>query len=143
MHRRLLAMAAAVQAGAYHIGAPGAKWGPAELSKWRAERVKSRSYDDDVVKVLDSLRDEYDIIEYGTLAYDGIEHKLYAAKSKDWNGRPKVLVTGGVHGYETSGVQGALLFLQSAAAAYSESFNLLVVPCVGLGPLGHAVQDWC
>ena len=51
MHRRLLAMAAAVQAGAYHIGAPGAKWGPAELSKWRAERVKSRSYDDVVVNV--------------------------------------------------------------------------------------------
>ena len=98
MHRRLLAMAAAVQARAYHIGAPGAKWGPAELSQWRAERVKSRSYDDDVVKVLESLRDEYDIIEYGTLAYDGIEHQLYAAKSKGWNNRPKALVTGGGHG---------------------------------------------
>ena len=45
-----------------------------------------------------------------------------------------------MHGYETSGVQGALLFLQSAAAAYSESFNLLVVPCVGLRPL-EDVQD--
>ena len=69
MHKHLLAMAAAVSARAYHIGAPGSKWGPAELSKWRAERIKSRSYDDDVVKVLDSLRDEYDIIEYGTLTY--------------------------------------------------------------------------
>jgi len=46
-----------------------------------------------------------------------------------------------VHGYETSGVQGALLFLQSAAAAYSESFNLLVVPCVS--PWGYeTIQRW-
>ena len=62
MHKHLLAMAAAVAARAYHIGAPGSKWGPAELSKWRAERIKSRSYDDDVVKVLESLRDEYDAV---------------------------------------------------------------------------------
>ena len=79
MHKHLLAMAAAVAARAYHIGAPGSKWGPSELKAWRAERIKSRSYDDDVVKVLESLRDEYDVIEYGTLTYDGIEHKLYAA----------------------------------------------------------------
>ena len=50
-------------------------------------------------------------------------------------------MTGGVHGYETSGVQGALLFLQTAGAAYSAVFNLLVVPCVS--PWGYeTVQRW-
>jgi len=34
-----------------------------------------------------------------------------------------------VHGYETSGVQGALLFLDTQAEAYSEQFNILVAPC--------------
>jgi hypothetical protein len=39
-----------------------------------------------------------------------------------------VLVTGGVHGYETSGVHGALQFLEQRAADYP--INLLAVPCV-------------
>ncbi len=45
-----------------------------------------------------------------------------------------VLITGGVHGYETSGVQGALQFLHNEADidtnSYSELFNIIVVPCV-------------
>ena len=41
-----------------------------------------------------------------------------------------VLVTGGVHGYETSGVFGALRFLDQHAAHYQGRVNLLVVPCV-------------
>jgi hypothetical protein len=39
-------------------------------------------------------------------------------------------VTGGVHGYETSGVHGALRFLDRRAADYAGRINLLVVPCV-------------
>ncbi len=39
-------------------------------------------------------------------------------------------MTGGVHGYETSGVMGALAFLEEAAAAYAGRVNLLVAPCV-------------
>ena len=51
--------------------------------------------------------------------------------SKDWAPeKPHVLVTGGVHGYEKSGVQGALLFLDRAAAAWSPEFNIIVAPCV-------------
>ena len=41
-----------------------------------------------------------------------------------------VLVTGGVHGYETSGVHGALQFLEQRAADYAQRINLLVAPCV-------------
>jgi predicted deacylase len=52
-----------------------------------------------------------------------------------------VLVTGGVHGYETSGVQGALLFLQTEAHKYAEHFNVLVCPCVS--PWGYeCIQRW-
>jgi hypothetical protein len=41
-----------------------------------------------------------------------------------------VLVTGGVHGYETSGVHGALQFLEQHAAHFAQEINLLAVPCV-------------
>lgn len=40
------------------------------------------------------------------------------------------LVTGGVHGYETSGVHGALQFLEQRAAQYERQINVLAVPCV-------------
>ena len=137
-------MAAHSAARAYHIGQPGAKWGPAEVAQWRSERVKSRSYEDDVVKALDPLRASFDVVEYGTITYDGpIAHALYAVKTKDWDGaKPSVLVTGGVHGYETSGVHGALRFLATDALAYAaRGLNVVVAPCVS--PWGYEhIQRW-
>ena len=69
-------------------------------------------------------------------------YPLYAVKTRSWDsGKPYVLVTGGVHGYETSGVQGAILFLQSVAQKYSANFNILVIPCVS--PWGYeTIQRW-
>jgi len=53
--------------------------------------------------------------------------------------RPWVLVTGGVHGYETSGVHGALSFLERRAADFP--VNLLAVPCVS--PWGYErIHRW-
>ena len=67
---------------------------------------------------------------------------LFAVKVKGWApGRPHVLITGGVHGYETSGVQGAILFLKTEAVKYSAKFNILVAPCVS--PWGYeTIQRW-
>lgn len=131
---------------AYHIGTPGVRWGVSEVENWRSERKKSRSYLDEVVAVLDPLREVFDVIEYGSIVYDegGIKHPLFAIKTKNWRiDQPSVLITGGVHGYETSGVQGALLFLTGGhAAAYAaKGLNLLVAPCVS--PWGYEhIQRW-
>jgi hypothetical protein len=46
-----------------------------------------------------------------------------------------------VHGYETSGVHGALAFLERHAAAYEGRVNLLVVPCVSPWAYEH-IQRW-
>ena len=46
---------------------------------------------------------------------------------------PWALVTGGVHGYETSGVQGALRFLSAAAGRYTSRVNLQCQPTVVFG----------
>ena len=116
----------------YPIGTPGVAWGPAETAEWRARQLKRRSYADDVVSVIDLLRDRFDVIRYGELDYgpDGA-YPLYALRSRDWREDATVaLVTGGVHGYETSGVHGALRFLEQHAESYAGQVNLLVVPCV-------------
>ncbi|ALN57361.1 Zn-dependent enzyme from deacylase/carboxypeptidase superfamily [Lysobacter enzymogenes] len=116
----------------YPIGTPGQAWGPAEVAEWRSRQVRHRSYFDEVANVIERLGERYEKIQYGELDYgaDG-RFPLFALKSRNWDDAlPTMLVTGGVHGYETSGVHGALLFLDQDAGAYAGRINLLVAPCV-------------
>ena len=116
----------------YPIGVQGQPWGAAEKAAWRARQRKLRSHADEVMAKIDALRDRFDVEQYGELDYapDGT-YPLLAIRSRGWDdGLPTMLVTGGVHGYETSGVQGALQFVERDAAAYAGRANLLVVPCV-------------
>ena len=99
----------------YPIGTPGHAWGPAEFDAWRARQVRHRSYAAEVVSVIDGLRDRFDVEQYGEVVYGDERHPLFAIRNRDWNeALPCVLVTGGVHGYETSGVHGALRFVDRA-----------------------------
>nr|WP_298124273.1 M14 family metallocarboxypeptidase [uncultured Pseudoxanthomonas sp.] len=125
------------------IGTPGTPWGAAEKAAWRAQQRVQRCYADDVVTVVDRLRGRFDVQQYGTLDYGpGEVYPLLAVRSRDWNeALPTMLVTGGVHGYETSGVHGALQFLEERAADYASKANLLVVPCVS--PWGYErIHRW-
>lgn len=115
----------------YPIGKPGVPWGPGEIADWVARQVRRRSYEADVVGRIDALRARFDVVEYGHLDYAPDRYPLFALKSRDWrDALPCVLVTGGVHGYETSGVHGALQFVERHAADYAGRANLLVAPCV-------------
>ena len=69
-------------------------------------------------------------------------YPLYAVKSKHWDdSKPCFLLTGGVHGYEKSGIHGAILFLQTKALEYSKTFNIIVAPCVS--PWGYeTIERW-
>ena len=124
------------------IGTPGQPWGAAEKAQWRALQVPQRRYADDVVTAVDALRADFDVEQYGTLDYAPDAYPLFAVRSRNWNAAlPSVLVTGGVHGYETSGVQGALQFLSTRAKDYAGRVNVLVAPCVS--PWGYErVQRW-
>ncbi|MBJ7573890.1 M14 family metallocarboxypeptidase [Luteimonas sp. MC1828] len=127
----------------YPIGTPGEPWGDREKAAWRQRQQVVRSYAGDVATAIDRLRNRFDVEQYGTLDYqDDGEYPLFAVRSRDWDeALPVMLVTGGVHGYETSGVQGALQFLQQRAADCAGRANLLVVPCVS--PWGYErVQRW-
>lgn len=115
----------------YPIGTPGQPWGEAERADWLSRQTRHRSYATDVLSVVERLQDRFDVQQYGELAYGGDRYPLMAVRSRAWDARlPCVLVTGGVHGYETSGVHGALQFLQEEAERYAGRANLLVVPCV-------------
>ncbi len=116
---------------AYPIGTPGQPWGSAEVATWQSRQQRLRSFDDEVRAPIERLRDRFDVLEYGRLDYPPDSYPLLAIKSRDWDAAlPCALVTGGVHGYETSGVHGALLFVEQQAARYAGRVNLLVVPCV-------------
>lgn len=115
----------------YPIGTPGQPWGDVERVTWRSLQQHKRSYADDVLTQIERLRGRFEVLTYGELDHPPERYPLYALRSRDWHDeRPVVLVTGGVHGYETSGVHGALRFLDQDADRYVGRVNLLVAPCI-------------
>ncbi len=122
----------------YPIGVPGQPWGPAEKQQWLAERSIERSYRDDVLDRIDALEAPFEVSSYGALPIDPERYPLKMVTLRSTNpDAPWALLTGGVHGYETSGVHGALTFLETAALDYRDSLNLVVAPCVS--PWGYEV----
>ncbi len=115
----------------YPIGTPGQPWSTAQIDAWRSRQSVRRSYQADVLDAIEALRSRYEVLTYGRLDYHPDSYRLFALKSRDWRQElPIALVTGGVHGYETSGVHGALQFLQHHASDYEGRINLVVAPCV-------------
>jgi len=130
----------------YPIGTPGQAWGDAERAAWLRQQRKQRVYADEVLAPLKaSLPPQAETYTYGTLDYSRLglgSYALHAVRSRHWlPGRPVVLVTGGVHGYETSGVQGALQWLAQDFTRYAEAVNVLLLPCIS--PWGYeTINRW-
>lgn len=126
----------------YPIGTPGVAWSDVEKSAWLARQKRQRSYEADVLPVIDRLRSVGSVIQYGQLDYSPHHYPLYAVKSFHWrDDLPVALVTGGVHGYETSGVHGALRFALEHLRQYEDRINVLVAPCIS--PWGYeTIQRW-
>lgn len=122
----------------YPIGTPGEPWTDTEKQAWFDAQSVQRSYRDEVLTQLDALDDSFLVAQYGALPVDPDRYPLMAVTlPATSNGAPWAVITGGVHGYETSGVQGALRFLQTSASSYRDRLNLLVAPCVS--PWGYEV----
>ncbi|QRN54778.1 M14 family metallopeptidase [Dyella caseinilytica] len=126
----------------YPIGTSGQPWGESEKAAWLARQSWQRSYETDVLDAIERLRSRFDVSEYGRLNYVPASYPLLAIRSRDWrDDLPTMLVTGGVHGYETSGVHGALRFAEQHAADYSGQANILIAPCVS--PWAYErIQRW-
>lgn len=117
-------------------------WGKKEKEFWFSEQSIQRSYSEEVEKKILALSGLYDVEKYGALSIDPNKYSLYLIRSKHFDANKKtVLITGGVHGYETSGVHGALLFMEKFAANYFNNFNFLCAPC--LSPWGYeTINRW-
>ncbi len=127
---------------AYLIGRKGQQWSASEKAEWSAMQSIKRSYHDEVVSKLENLDSSLLLEQYGALSIDKDRYPLFIATSRRWDqAKPTALITGGVHGYETSGVQGALRFLQTKARQYTSAFNLIVAPCIS--PWGYeTINRW-
>eukprot|EP00406_Dinophysis_acuminata_P074221 CAMPEP_0179245246 /NCGR_PEP_ID=MMETSP0797-20121207/18473_1 /TAXON_ID=47934 /ORGANISM="Dinophysis acuminata, Strain DAEP01" /LENGTH=361 /DNA_ID=CAMNT_0020952785 /DNA_START=39 /DNA_END=1124 /DNA_ORIENTATION=- len=140
----------------YPIGKLNEPWTSADKEAWRkrADQVQ-RSYQEEVLDKLNAiysgagLSSTFDLLKYGSLSQNPDRYPLYLLRTKPdcWDAKkPSVLVTGGVHGYETSGVQGALLFIEEALSKphpgdFASKFNFVIAPCVS--PWGYeAIQRW-
>lgn len=131
----------------YPIGTPGVPWGPSEKAAWLSAQTVKRSYQQEVLDKISGDIEGFSQVQYGLLPYDSLtagksQYPLYAFVSETWDKcRMTVLITGGVHGYETSGVQGAIAFLRHQAQAYAKHFNIVIAPCVS--PWGYeTINRW-
>lgn len=121
----------------------GVPWGEAEKRDWLSKQKIQRSYQNEVVTRLQRLPPGiFTVEQYGSITYDVGEYPLYKVTAGDLrNGNDNILITGGVHGYETSGVTGSLTFLEERAESYLKDFNFAVYPCIS--PWGfETINRW-
>lgn len=131
----------------YPIGTPGTPWGPKERTTWLSTRQYHRSYQNDVVSPLEQFCSNnnslFQLVQYGSIPShhpdDNTSLPLYAVLPKSIENKPIILVTGGTHGYETSGILGALSFLITRASSYLLHYNIIVIPC--LCPWGYEHKE--
>ncbi|TMP73908.1 M14 family metallocarboxypeptidase [Pseudoalteromonas sp. S1608] len=126
----------------YPIGTPGKQWNHEDKAHWLACQSIKRSYQQEVVTLIDELKSTLEVQQYGELNYAAGSYLLYALKTTDFDtNKATVLITGGVHGYETSGVHGALRFAKTLANKYAEHFNIVITPCIS--PWGYeTINRW-
>lgn len=117
-------------------------WQAEDIAHWLLKQNVKRSYQQEVISKIKAFDSHLVVSQYGVLSMDTTKYPLYLIKSANWNKSNKtVLVTGGVHGYETSGVQGAIRFLQDEIKRYLNDFNFIVAPCIS--PWGYeTINRW-
>ncbi len=107
------------------------KWKETDKQNWFSQQKIQRSYLDEVVAKVRSLKNNFDVEQYGALSQNPELYPLFIIKSKNPDSVNKtVLITGGVHGYETSGIYGAIAFLERSAQSYLDRFNIVCVSCI-------------
>ncbi len=126
----------------YPIGTPNQPWNDQEKKAWFNNATTKRSYKETVLNKLPSLVKHFKITQYGSLPIDPKRFPLFGLTSLSWDeSKPTILITGGVHGYETSGVQGALLFAKQYVGDYLNDFNFIITPCIS--PWGfETINRW-
>lgn len=106
-------------------------WTDSDRRTWFENQKIKRSYQKEVLDRISDVSGTLEVKNYGALTVQSNEYPLVWFTSRDWApGREVVAITGGVHGYETSGVLGALEFSFAEVEKYVEAFNFVIAPCV-------------
>lgn len=107
------------------------KWQSSDIENWFNRQMVQRSYQDEVIRKIDGLKSRFEVQQYGALSLNPRRYPLFMLRVKKFDPQKKtILITGGVHGYETSGVHGALGFMERAAASGESKFNFVCTPCI-------------
>lgn len=110
---------------------PMKPWTDEDKVAWLKEQTLQRSYNEEVISRIESLRDRLEISQYGALSYNKDRYPVFLLKTKSFDPKKKtIVITGGVHGYETSGIHGAIGFMEKAVHEYTEQFNFVCAPCI-------------
>lgn len=137
-------------------------WGESEKLNWLSKLTFQRSYSNQVLSRIEKLKQAgapIKIKQYGNLSLQGRDsitisdaklsadeyknrYPLYYAEVGNLaDNKINIIITGGTHGYEESGVYGALEFLEKDVLNYTDKFNFLVFPCIS--PFAYEVnQRW-
>jgi hypothetical protein len=108
-------------------------WDARKISDWYNQIVQKRvrTYDDVVQRIQRLPANSFQLEQYGTLSIEPSRYPLLSVTAGDLeNGKPNILIMGGVHGYEPSGVEAALEFLENEATSLTDEFNFAVYPCI-------------
>ncbi|MCB9973330.1 MAG: succinylglutamate desuccinylase/aspartoacylase family protein [Rhodospirillales bacterium] len=109
-------------------------WTSGQVSEWFSAMMntgRKRNYDEVKARLQALPANTHTLETYGDLSVDLDRYPLMCVSVGDFeNGKPNILITGGVHGYEPSGIEAALRFLETEAMPLSEKFNFKVYPCL-------------
>jgi hypothetical protein len=117
-------------------------WGELEKLNWFKSQSIKRNYKTDVLDKIENFDSRFMLVEYGRLSIDPDRYPLFLVHTKNVDrSKPTVLITGGVHGYETSGITGAMRMVETQFDHYSKNFNLVAAICVS--PWGYeTINRW-
>jgi hypothetical protein len=99
---------------------------------WGLAQPHVRSYADDIVARLKKLPADFQIEQYGDIAYASYRYPVFFVRVGDWQNtdRPIILITSVVHGNEEAGGGASLDFLETTVHDYTDHYNFLVYPCI-------------
>lgn len=117
-------------------------WNESQVRDWRQSVVaagKKRDYGEIVSRVTRLPANTHVIENYATTSDGNPQFRITVGDVG--NGNPNILITGGVHGYEPSGIEAALIFAEKKAQPLTARFNFVIYPCLSPWAFEHD-QRW-
>lgn len=109
-------------------------WSATQKQQWYADVVAKgpvRDYEEVVARLQRLPANSHCLESYGEVRTPLKNYPAFCVTVGDiQNGNPNILIAGGVHGYEPSGVEAALRFLEDEVQSFRNEFNFVVYPCV-------------